>query len=109
MTMATARRRPKPRRPKELGAPGGKTLVDYKELSEFNKELAREVRGFLNKLATNDTLLAEYVHNRIAVLQRQRNLSDAAKDLLLDGNYDRVYEVMSSGSAPNQWLVIWIV
>ena len=60
----------------------------------------------------DDDLLVRYINDRVAVLHdevedERLNTEDVA--LLLDSDYSRVYEVMSQGSAPQRWIVIWIV
>ena len=50
--------------------------------------------------------------NRVAVLRNEverKRLDSEDVALLLDSDYSRVYEVMSQGSAPMRWIVIWIV
>jgi hypothetical protein len=86
--------------------------IDPLELKDFQKEQAGRIRAFLKRLAKNDKLLLRYINNRVAVLQDEvkrgrLNTEDVA--LLLDSDYTRVYEVMSQGSQPLRWIIVWII
>jgi hypothetical protein len=80
---------------------------DYDGIVDFNKELASEVRGFLERLTDPDNLVA-YVRNRVGFIH-EAELSPEAEALLLDSNYQRIQAVMSAASSPQRWIVIWIV
>ncbi len=85
---------------------------DYDELKDFQEAQAGRIRAFLAELAKDDGLLRDYVEDRVSVLQRWVDgggLFSEDVALLLDSDYSRVYEVMSKGSQPMRWLVIWIV
>lgn len=82
------------------------------ELEEFQKEQAARVRGFLTRLATRDKLLLRYINDRVPVLQEEvekGRLTSEDVALLLDTDYTRIYEVMSKGSQPMRWIIIWII
>ena len=83
------------------------------ELKDFQREQAVRVRTFLTRLAEDDDLLLAYVNDRVAVLRGWSDdeipLTSEDVALLLDGNYSRVYEVMSQGSKPTRWVVVWVV
>jgi hypothetical protein len=85
---------------------------DYDELKDFQEAQAGRIRAFLAELAKDDGLLHDYIEDRVSVLQRWVDgggLFNEDVALLLDSDYSRVYEVMSKGSQPMRWLVIWIV
>lgn len=85
---------------------------DYDELQDFQEAQAGRIRAFLAELAKDDRLLHDYIEDRVSVLQRWVDgggLFNEDVALLLDSDYSRVYEVMSKGSQPMRWLVIWIV
>ena len=81
------------------------------ELKDFQKEQAARIRAFLTRLAEEDDLLLAYINDRVAVLRELEDAELTSEDvaLLLDSNYSRVYEVMSQGSKPLRWVVIWVV
>jgi hypothetical protein len=82
------------------------------ELEDFQKEQAGRIRGFLKRLATRDKLLLRYINDRVAVLREEvekGRLTSEDVALLLDSDYTRVYEVMSQGSEPLRWIIIWII
>jgi hypothetical protein len=84
---------------------------DFDELSEFQEKQAARIRIFLGRLAEEDDLLRAYFKDRVAVLQGEvqgERLIGEDVALLLSDDYSRVYEVMSKGSKPQRWLVIWI-
>jgi hypothetical protein len=86
--------------------------IEPGDLEDFQKEQAGRVRGFLKRLAKNDKLLLRYINNRVAVLQdevKRGRLTSEDVTLLLDSDYTRVYEVMSQGSEPLRWIIIWII
>jgi hypothetical protein len=81
-------------------------------LAAFEKAQAKRVRTFLQLLAKDDKLLVAYIDDRVTVLQAQvkaKKLTHEDVALLLDSDYTRIYEVMSKGSAPQRWIVVWIV
>jgi hypothetical protein len=85
---------------------------DYDELRDYEEAQAGRIRAFLAELAKDDALLHDYIEDRVGVLQRWvegGGLFNEDVALLLDSDYSRVYEVMSKGSQPMRWLVIWIV
>jgi hypothetical protein len=85
---------------------------DYGELKDYQEAQAGRIRAFLAELAKDDALLHDYIEDRVGVLQRWvegGGLVNEDVALLLDSDYSRVYEVMSKGSQPMRWLVIWIV
>lgn len=85
---------------------------DPDELEDFQKEQAGRIRAFLKRLAKNDKLLISYVNDRVVVLQNEvkaNRLTTEDVALLMDSDYTRVYEVMSQGSAPMRWIIIWII
>lgn len=85
---------------------------DYDELKDYQEAQAGRIRAFLMELAKDDDLLHAYIEDRVAVLHRWvegGGLFNEDVALLLDSDYSRVYEVMSKGSQPMRWLVIWIV
>ena len=82
------------------------------ELDDFQKEQAGRIRGFLSRLAKNDKLLLRYINDRVTVLQdevKRGRLTTEDVSLLLDSDYTRVYEVMSQGSQPLRWIIVWII
>jgi ABC-type dipeptide/oligopeptide/nickel transport system ATPase subunit len=82
------------------------------ELEAFQKEQAARIRGFLTRLATRDKLLLRYINDRVAVLREEvetERLTSEDVALLLDSDYTRVYEVMSQGSQPLRWIIVWII
>jgi len=86
--------------------------IEPRDIKGFQTQQAGRVRAFLERLAMDDDLLVRYINDRVAVLHdevedERLNTEDVA--LLLDSDYSRVYEVMSQGSAPQRWIVIWIV
>jgi len=86
--------------------------IEPRDIKDFQTRQAGRVRAFLERLAMDDDLLVRYINDRVAVLHdevedERLNTEDVA--LLLDSDYSRVYEVMSQGSAPQRWIVIWIV
>ena len=86
--------------------------IEPRDIKVFQTQQAGRVRAFLERLAMDDDLLVRYINDRVAVLHdevedERLNTEDVA--LLLDSDYSRVYEVMSQGSAPQRWIVIWIV
>jgi len=85
---------------------------DYDELRDYEAAQAGRIRAFLAELAKDDGLLHDYIEDRVAVLHRWvegGGLFNEDVGLLLSNHYSRVYEVMSKGSQPMRWLVIWIV
>jgi hypothetical protein len=85
---------------------------DPDELEDFEKEQAGRIRGFLKRLAKNDKLLLNYINDRVVVLQNEvkaKRLTNEDVSLLLDSDYTRIYEVMSQGSQPMRWIIIWII
>lgn len=86
--------------------------IEPGELKDFQTEQAGRIRGFLKRLAKNDKLLLRYINNRVAVLQdevKRGRLTTEDVALLLDSDYTRVYEVMSQGSQPLRWIIVWII
>jgi len=86
--------------------------IEPRDIKDFQTRQAGRVRTFLERLAMDDDLLVRYINDRVTVLHdevedERLNTEDVA--LLLDSDYSRVYEVMSQGSAPQRWIVIWIV
>ena len=86
--------------------------IEPRDIKDFQTQQAGRVRAFLERLAMDDDLLVRYINDRVAVLHdevedERLNTEDVA--LLLDSDYSRVYAVMSQGSAPQRWIVIWIV
>jgi len=86
--------------------------IEPRDIKDFQTQQAGRVRAFLERLAMDDDLLVRYINDRVAVLHdevedERLNTEDVA--LLLDSDYSRVYEVMSQGSLPQRWIVIWIV
>jgi hypothetical protein len=82
------------------------------ELKDFEKEQAGRIRGFLKRLAKNDRLLISYINDRVVVLQNEvkaKRLTNEDVSLLMDSDYTRIYEVMSQGSQPMRWIIIWII
>jgi len=81
------------------------------ELQDFQTEQARRIRAFLERLAKEDDLLVRYINDRVAVLREVQDDELTTEDvaLLLDSDYSRVYEVMSQGSTPQRWIIIWII
>lgn len=81
------------------------------ELKDFQREQAARIRAFLGRLADEDDLLRAYINDRVAVLREVGNDELRSEDiaLLLDSDYSRVYEVMSQGSKPVRWIIIWII
>jgi hypothetical protein len=85
---------------------------DYDDLRDYEEAQAGRIRAFLAELAKDDNLLHDYIEDRVTVLRRWvegGGLFNEDVALLLDSDYSRVYEVMSKGSQPMRWLVIWIV
>lgn len=85
---------------------------DFDELDDFQAAQAARIRLFLGRLAEDDDLLGAYFKDRGAVLRGElegERLIGEDVGLLLSDDYSRVYEVMSKGSAPKRWLVVWIV
>ena len=85
---------------------------DYDELRDYEQAQAGRIRAFLAELAKDDGLLHDYIEDRVSVLQRRVEggaLFNEDAALLLSDDYSRVYQVMSKGSQPMRWLVIWIV
>ena len=85
--------------------------IEPGELKDFQTEQARRIRAFLERLAKEDDLLLAYINDRVAVLREIGDDELTTEDvaLLLDSDYSRVYEVMSQGSAPQRWIIIWII
>jgi hypothetical protein len=91
--------------------------IEPGELKDFQAQQAGRVRGFLTRLATDDDLLLRYINDRVGVLRHELKRDDLGDDrlttedvaLLLDSDYSRVYEVMSQGSQPLRWIIIWII
>ena len=82
------------------------------DLEDFEKDQAGRVRAFLKRLAKNDKLLISYINDRVVVLQNEvkaNRLTTEDAALLMDSDYTRIYEVMSKGSQPMRWIVIWII
>ena len=82
------------------------------ELKDFQAQQAARVRDFLKRLATDDGLLLAYINDRVAVLRRETESGQLGSEdvaLLLSDEYSRVYEVMSQGSQPVRWIIIWII
>ena len=85
---------------------------DYSELKDYQEAQAGRIRAFLAELAKDPDLLRDFIDDRVTVLQRWVDgggLFNEDVALLLSDDYSRVYEVMSKGSQPMRWLVIWIV
>jgi hypothetical protein len=85
---------------------------DYSELKDYQEAQAGRIRAFLAELAKDSDLLRDFIDDRVTVLQRWVDgggLFNEDVALLLSDDYSRVYEVMSKGSQPMRWLVIWIV
>ena len=84
---------------------------EYDELKDFQQAQAERIRAFLGRLAEEDDLLRRYIEDRGAVLRGvdPKELYGEDVALLLDSDYSRVYEVMSQGSAPQRWIIIWII
>lgn len=83
--------------------------IEPGELKDFQEAQAGRIRAFLKRLAKDDDLLLRYINDRVAVLRKEKDLTTEDVALLLDSDYSRVYEVMSQGSAPQRWIVVWIV
>ena len=78
----------------------------------FQKAQALRIRKFLARLAKNDPLLHSYINDRVVVLEAEvkaHRLTTEDVALLLDSDYTRIYEVMSQGSVPFRWVVVWII
>lgn len=85
---------------------------DFDELRDFQAAQAGRIRGFLASLADNEDLLRAYIKDRGDVLRGEvegGRLIGEDVALLLSDDYSRVQKVMSKGSKPARWLVIWIV
>jgi hypothetical protein len=82
-----------------------------KDLKDFQIQQAVRIRGFLTRLAADTNLLVRYINDRADVLCDADDFGLTGEDvaLLLNSDYSRVYEVMSQGSQPMRWIVIWIV
>jgi hypothetical protein len=82
-----------------------------KDLEDFQTQQAVRIRGFLTRLASDRDLLVRYIEDRVEVLRAAEDFGLTNEDvaLLLDTDYSHVYEVMSKGSQPMRWLIIWIV
>jgi hypothetical protein len=86
--------------------------IEPGELKSFQAEQAGRIRGFLKRLATEDDLFRHYLNNRVGVLRDELEddrLQNEDVALLLSDDYSRVYEVMSQGSEPMRWIIIWII
>jgi hypothetical protein len=84
----------------------------FDELEDFQEAQAGRIRAFLTRLAEEDDLLHSYINDRVAVLHKEAQgggLFSEDVALLLSDDYSRVYEVMSKGSSPQRWIVVWIV
>jgi hypothetical protein len=84
-----------------------------KDLEDFQTQQAVRIRKFLTRLASDRDLLVRYIEDRVKVLRgpeaKKLGLKNEDVALLLSSDYSRVYEVMSKGSQPMRWIVIWIV
>lgn len=82
-----------------------------KDLEDFQTQQAVRIRGFLTRLASDSDLLVRYINDRVDVLRAAEDFGLTSEDvaLLLDTDYSHVYDVMSQGSQPQRWIVIWIV
>ena len=81
-------------------------------LTAYQKAQAVRIRKFLKSLATNDPLLISYINDRVVVLENEvkaKRLTTEDVALLLSDDYCRVSEVMSQGSAPQRWIIVWII
>jgi hypothetical protein len=90
--------------------------IEPGELKDFQEQQARRIRCFLTRLASDDDLLLRYINNRVSVLQDELKRDEGDDQLttddvalLLESDYSRVYEVMSQGSQPLRWIIIWII
>lgn len=91
---------------------GGLEPISPGELKDFQLAQAGRIREFLKRLASDDGLVLAFVNNRVAVLRDEVEDGRLASEdvaLLLDSDYSRVYEVMSQGSQPMRWIIIWII
>jgi hypothetical protein len=91
---------------------GGVKPIAASDIRDFQIQQAGRIRKFLKRLAANDRLLIRYINDRVVVLQdevKAKRLATEDVALLLDSDYSHVYEVMSQGSEPMRWIVIWIV
>lgn len=83
------------------------------DLEDFQEQQAGRIRVFLARLADDDDdLLRRYIDDRVDLLRNEGEalgLQNEDIALLLSDDYSRVYEVMSKGSAPQRWIVVWIV
>lgn len=85
---------------------------EFDELIEYQSAQATRIRNFLGTLVSDPKMLGAYFQNRAAVLQDEvaaGRLTGEDMALLLSDDYSRIQKVMSLGSAPQRWLVIWIV
>jgi hypothetical protein len=85
---------------------------DFDEVKDFQAAQAVRIRGFLVSLFESDDLLRAYITDRGAVLSGEvasGRLIGEDQALLMSDDYSRVQKVMSKGSKPARWLVIWIV
>ena len=84
----------------------------HAELTDFQKDQAGRIRAFLTRLADETDLLRDYINDRVTVLRKAQDAGELTSEdvaLLLDSDYHRVYEVMSKGSKPQRWVVVWVV
>lgn len=81
-------------------------------LKAYQKAQAVRIRKFLARLANNDALLIAYIDDRTTVLEAEvkaKRLTTKDVALLLDSDSTGIYEVMSQGSAPQRWIIVWII
>lgn len=91
--------------------------IEPDEVKKFQAQQAGRIRAFLLRLATEDDLFRDYINDRVEVLRRELGRDDLGNDqlqtedvaLLLSDDYCRVYNVMSQGSQPMRWIIIWII
>ena len=91
---------------------GGLEPIEPGELKDFQVKQAGRIREFLARLGTDDRLVLAFVNDRVAVLRDEvedGRLTSEDVALLLDSDYSRVYEVMSQGSQPLRWIIVWII
>ena len=85
---------------------------EFDDLIEYQSAQAARIRVFLGTLAEDNDVLFAYIKSRSAVLTDQVAAGLLTGDdmaLLMSDDYSRVQKVMSLGSAPQRWLVVWIV
>lgn len=91
---------------------GGLEPISSGELRDYQIEQAGRIREFLKRLATDDGLLLAFINDRVRVLKDEvedERLTSEDVALLLDSDYSRIYEVMSQGSQPLRWIIVWII